>query len=110
MEREHWEVIGGAPNIVTFCEMIYDEAVFENVRPEILYAQIMLETGYLQYGGDVEINQFNFGGLGATGNGAKGDSFIDVRTGIKAQVQHLKAYASAEPLNATQVVDEDLNM
>lgn len=98
--------IGGAPNIVTFCEMIYDEAVFENVRPEILYAQIMLETGYLQYGGDVEINQFNFGGLGATGNGAKGNSFIDVRTGIKAQVQHLKAYASAEPLNATQVVDE----
>mgnify|MGYP003279024198 FL=1 len=97
---------GGAPNIVTFCEMIYDEAVFENVRPEILYAQIMLETGYLQYGGDVEINQFNFGGLGATGNGVKGNSFIDVRTGIKAQVQHLKAYASVEPLNATQVVDE----
>ena len=97
---------GGAPNIVTFCEMIYDEAVFENVRPEILYAQIMWETGYLQYGGDVEINQFNFGGLGATGNGVKGNSFIDVRTGIKAQVQHLKAYASVEPLNATQVVDE----
>ena len=99
-------VIGGAPDIVTFCEIIYDEAVFENVRPEILYAQIMLETGYLQYGGDVEINQFNFGGLGATGNGVKGNSFRDVRTGIKAQVQHLKAYASAEPLNATQVVDE----
>ena len=97
---------GGAPNIVTFCEMIYDEAVFENVRPEILYAQIMLETGYLQYGGDVEINQFNFGGLGATGNGVNGNSFVDVRTGIKAQVQHLKAYASVEPLNATQVVDE----
>ena len=97
---------GGAPNIVTFCEMIYDEAAFENVRPEILYAQIMLETGYLQYGGDVEINQFNFGGLGATGNGVKGNSFVDVRTGIKAQVQHLKAYASVEPLNATQVVDE----
>ena len=99
-------VIGGAPDIVTFCEIIYDEAVFENVRPEILYAQIMLETGYLQYGGDVEINQFNFGGLGATGNGVKGNSFVDVRTGIKAQVQHLKAYASVEPLNATQVVDE----
>ena len=99
-------VIGGAPDIVTFCEIIYDEAVFENVRPEILYAQIMLETGYLQYGGDVEINQFNFGGLGATGNGLKGNSFRDVRTGIKAQVQHLKAYASAEPLKATQIVDE----
>ena len=42
----------------------------------------------------------------ATGNGVKGNSFVDVRTGIKAQVQHLKAYASVEPLNATQVVDE----
>ena len=91
--------------------MIYDEAAFENVRPEILYAQIMLETGYLQYGGDVEINQFNFGGLGATGNGVKGNSFVDVRTGIKAQVQHFKGVCicRAFECNASSRM-KDLNM
>ena len=57
----------------------------------------MNETGWLQFGGDVSVSQYNFGGLGATG-GVPGLSFSDVRTGIRAQVQHLKAYGSTEPL------------
>ena len=77
---------------------MYDEAAAEGVKPEVVFAQAMLETGYLQYGGDVKIEQFNFAGLGATG-GVPGNSFPDVATGIRAQVQHLKAYASDEPLN-----------
>ena len=40
-----------------------------------------------------------FSGLGTTGGGVAGNSFPDVRTGIRAQVQHLKAYASSEELN-----------
>ncbi|MBO6016082.1 MAG: glucosaminidase domain-containing protein [Lachnospiraceae bacterium] len=52
----------------------------------------------LKYGGDVSIEQYNFAGIGATGNGAKGNSFENVQTGIRAQVQHLKAYASTEDL------------
>ena len=59
----------------------------------------MLETGWLQFGGDVKSDQFNFAGIGATGGGVPGNSFPDVRTGIRAQVQHLKAYASTDPLN-----------
>ena len=59
----------------------------------------MLETGYLQFGGDVAISQYNFAGLGATGNGVPGNSFKNVRIGVRAQIQHLKAYASKEPLN-----------
>ena len=35
----------------------------------------------------------------------KGNSFPDVRTGLRAQVQHLKAYASSEALNQ-ECVDE----
>ena len=58
-----------------------------------------METGWFKFGGDVKIEQFNFCGLGATGNGAAGNSFPDVRTGIRAQVQHLKCYASDQPLN-----------
>ena len=94
---------GGAPNAATFCQMIYEESNAEGVRAEVIFAQIMNETGWLQFGGNVSINQFNFGGIGATGNGVPGNSFKDVRTGIRAQVQHLKAYASTEPLKNTCV-------
>ena len=88
----------GAPTIESFCRTLYNEAVYEGVAPEVLYAQAMLETGLLQFGGDVKAEQCNFGGLGATGNGNPGNVFPDVATGLRAQVQHLKAYGSKEPL------------
>ncbi len=94
---------GGASNITQFCEILYEEAIVENVKPEVVFGQAMKETGYLQFGGDVKVEQFNFAGLGATG-GVPGESFKDVRTGIRAQVQHLKAYASKDsPKN--EIVD-----
>ena len=88
---------GGADSIDEFCEIVVEEAQAEGVRQEVLFFQIMKETGWLQFGGDVSIDQYNFGGLGATG-GVPGLSFSDVRTGIRAQVQHLKAYGSTELL------------
>ena len=36
------------------------------------FAQVMLETGGLTFGGDVQASQCNFGGLGAVGGGAAG--------------------------------------
>ena len=89
---------GGAGSIEEFCKIIDEEARIEGVKGEVVFAQIMIETGYLQFGNDVKIEQFNFGGLGATGNGVSGNSFPDVRTGIRANVQHLKCYACDEPL------------
>lgn len=92
----------GAPTISDFCQVLLDQAKAENVRAEVLFAQAMLETGWLQFGGDVDKDgkiQCNFGGIGATGNGVPGDSFPDVKTGLLAQVQHLKGYASTDPLN-----------
>ena len=83
---------------VDFANIYIEECKIEGVRPEVAFAQMCLETGYLQYGGDVKREQFNFAGIGAIGNGAPGNSFADVRTGIRAQVQHLKAYASTEGL------------
>ena len=93
----------GAATINVFCQILYDEAVAEGVRPEVVFAQSMLETGWLQFGGDVKASQCNFAGLGATGGGAQGATFKDVRTGLRAQVQHLKAYASTKALNNTCV-------
>ena len=96
---------GGAESIETFCQMYYDEALAEGVRPEVAFAQTMKETGFLQYGGDASIEQFNFAGLGTTGGGVPGNSYPDVRTGIRAQIQHLKAYATADALNQECVDD-----
>ena len=96
---------GGADSIETFCQMYYDEATAEGVRPEVAFAQTMKETGFLQYGGDASIEQFNFAGLGTTGNSVPGNSYPDVQTGIRAQIQHLKAYATADALNQECVDD-----
>ena len=96
---------GGADSIETFCQMYYDEAVAEGIRPEVPFVQTMKETGWLQYGGDASIEQFNFAGLGTTGGGVAGNSYPDVRTGIRAQIQHLKAYATADALTQ-ECVDE----
>lgn len=96
---------GGADSIETFCQMYYDEAVAEGVRPEVAFVQTMKETGWLQYGGDASIEQFNFAGLGTTGGGVAGNSYPDVRTGIRAQIQHLKAYATADALSQECVDD-----
>lgn len=87
-----------APTIQKFCEIYLEEAEAEGVRGEVAFCQAMLETGYLKFGGDVKKEQYNFAGLGATGGGAQGATFPDIRTGIRAQIQHLKAYASKEEL------------
>ncbi len=88
----------GAPTIEDFVDLCIEEASAEGVRPEVLFSQIVHETGWLQFGGQVSPEQCNFGGLGATNDGAAGATFPDVRTGLRAQVQHLKAYASTDDL------------
>ncbi|MDY2663146.1 MAG: N-acetylmuramoyl-L-alanine amidase [Bariatricus massiliensis] len=90
---------GGAETLEKFCTIFYNEALKENIKAEVAFVQTMKETGWLQFGGDVKIEQFNFAGLGATGNGVSGNSFKDVETGVRAQIQHLKAYGSVLPLN-----------
>ncbi|RRD28585.1 N-acetylmuramoyl-L-alanine amidase [Actinomyces bowdenii] len=86
---------GGAPSAKDFFTILYEEAVAEGVSPELLFAQVVKETGWLQFGGDVKVGQFNFGGLGATGGGVAGNRFPSVRVGLRAQAQHLRAYAEA---------------
>ena len=80
-----------------------EEAAFEGVNHDIAFVQMCLETGYLRFGGDVKPEQYNFAGLGAVGNGEPGLSFPEPRIGVRAQIQHLKAYGSEEPLKGELV-------
>lgn len=99
---------GGASTIERFAQIFYEEANAEGVKAEVAFTQCMKETGFLKYGGDVLPNQYNFAGIGATG-AVHGASFKDVRTGIRAQIQHLKAYASTSPLH-NACVDPRFNL
>ena len=88
----------GASTIEDFCQIVYEESASEGVKAEVLFSQAMVETGWLQFGGSVSAEQCNFGGLGAVSTSVAGASFPNVRIGLRAQVQHLKAYASTDPL------------
>lgn len=99
---------GGARTINQFAQIFYEEATAEGVRAEVAFTQCMKETGFLKYGGDVLPNQYNFAGIGATG-AVHGASFSNVRMGIRAQIQHLKAYGSISPLT-NQCVDPRFNL
>lgn len=99
---------GGASTINQFAQIFYEEATAEGVRAEVAFIQCMKETGFLKYGGDVLPNQYNFAGIGATG-AVHGASFSNVRMGIRAQIQHLKAYGSISPLT-NPCVDPRFNL
>lgn len=87
-----------APTIKEFAEIYIDECNVEGVRADVAFCQAMKETGWLQFGGDVKAAQYNFAGIGATGNGNQGNEFSDIRIGVRAHVQHLKAYACEDAL------------
>ncbi|MCM1172627.1 MAG: GBS Bsp-like repeat-containing protein [Clostridium sp.] len=87
-----------APTIQDFCKIYIEECNAEGVKAEVAFCQAMKETGFLRFGGVVDISQLNFAGIGATDDGGTPATFTSVREGVRAQVQHLKAYASDEPL------------
>jgi hypothetical protein len=80
-----------------------EEAMIEGINHDIAFCQMCLETGFLRFGTDIKPQQNNFAGLGGVGGGAEGASFSSARIGVRAHIQHLKAYASLEPLVQQEV-------
>jgi hypothetical protein len=71
-----------------------EEATLEGVNHDLAFAQCCLETNFLRSGNPL-LEHHNYGGLGA-GNGQA--NFSSPRVGVRAHIQHLKAYGSTEPL------------
>lgn len=86
-------------------EIFLEEGKAEGVRGDVAFAQSLHETGCFKFGGIVLPSQNNYAGIGALNGNATGQAatFPDPRTGVRAQIQHLKAYASTEPLVNTCV-------
>lgn len=88
-----------AQSVLKMIPLYLSEGAAEGIRGDVAFAQSCLETGNFTFKGSaVTLDQNNFCGMGVTANGMKGNSFKDPKTGIRAQIQHLKAYASAQPL------------
>ena len=75
-----------------------EESTVEGVNSDVAFAQMCLETGFLRFGGLVTADMYNFCGLGAIGPTERGLIFPNPRIGVRAHIQHLKAYASEDPL------------
>ena len=88
-----------AQSVLDMIPLYLSEGRAEGVRGDIAFAQSCLETGNFTFSGSaVTLDQNNFCGMGVTSNGVKGNSFDTPQLGIRAQVQHSKAYASTEAL------------
>lgn len=91
-----------------YLHALYDDyrdfCAAEGVSLVVAFAQMAHETDYLRFSGSVRAIQYNYAGLGATSVGHPGLTFPDMRTGVAAHVQHIKAYADDEPLS-TPLVD-----
>ena len=80
-------------------ELYVSEARFEGINSDAAFVQMCLETGFLRFGGLVTEEMNNFCGLGAIDENQRGNSFATEQLGVRAHIQHLKAYGTSAPLN-----------
>lgn len=86
-------------SVLAMIPLYITEGALEGVRGDIAFAQSCLETGNFTFKGSaVTLDQNNFCGMGVTRTGVKGNSFKTPKEGIRAQIQHLKAYACDDAL------------
>ena len=74
----------------------------ENIAGDIAFAQSILETGWFRFAsGQVKASYNNFGGMGACDGGhCTVATFPTARIGVRAQIQHLRAYADPTVTNS----------
>ena len=94
-----------AQDIDEIAAAFFDVGKIYGVRGDIAFAQSILETGWFRFEGSaVTPDQHNYGGLGVTSKGVKGEVFSTVKEGVTAQIQHLMAYATTNDLPPGEVL------
>jgi hypothetical protein len=78
-----------------------EEGAAEGVTGDIAFCQSVHETGWFRFSGTVPGWMNNFAGIGATDTNPRPATFPDARTGVRAQIQHLRAYADATAVACT---------
>jgi hypothetical protein len=82
-------------SIATLAGYFIAEGRAEGVRGDIAFAQSIVETGYFSFpdSGQVRPSHNNYGGIGAVDGGNNPSQFPTPQIGVRAQIQHLRAYA-----------------
>jgi hypothetical protein len=83
--------------IEELARIFLEEGDAAGVRGDIAFAQSVLETGSFSFPdrGQVRPTDNNFAGIGACDSCSTGRAYPDARTGARAQMQLLRAYADA---------------
>jgi hypothetical protein len=69
------------------------EGADEGVAGDLAFAQSIVETGWFTFSARVLPSYNNFSGLGAVDGGTGAAAFDTAELGVRAQIQHLRAYA-----------------
>lgn len=79
--------------LATMAQYFAEEGAAEGVTGDVAFMQSVVETGWFRFNGSVPASYNNFAGIGATDTNPSPAIFPDARTGARAQIQHLRAYA-----------------
>jgi hypothetical protein len=89
-------------SVASLADLFVDEGRQEGVTGDVAFMQSIVETGWFRFSGSVPASFNNFAGIGATDTNPQPAQFPDARTGVRAQIQHLRAYG--DPTAATCTV------
>lgn len=92
---------GVEQSVIDMIPLYLSEGQTEGIAGDIAFAQSCIETGNFAFPQEtckVTLSQNNFAMMGVVAADSKGESFATPQIGIRAQIQHLKAYANSDPL------------
>jgi hypothetical protein len=89
------KAVGQFPDLA---KIYREEAITEGINHDLAFCQMLVETNALAFSTGQDASHNNFGGIGSPKGGLEPAIFPSPRLGVRAHIQHLKAYASQEPL------------
>jgi hypothetical protein len=92
---------GATVPVDTMARLFVEEGAAEGVTGDVAFMQSVVETGWFRFNGTILAASNNFAGIGATDTNPTPAVFPDARTGVRAQIQHLRAYADPAALTCT---------
>lgn len=100
---QQWASFNGAhQRFIDAAPLYWQYGQLSGIRPEVLYAQAALETGFGRYGGSVPPEFNNWAGIKiATSNGNKPEDheqFATPEDGVRGHFNHMSAYVGLEPI------------
>ena len=87
--------------VEVLAQTFLEEGAAEGVTGDVAFVQSIVETGWFRFTGSVPAWYNNFAGIGATDTNPAPAVFPDARTGVRAQIQHLRAYADPSAVACT---------